>query len=170
MPFNIEIKARTHRQDAIRDWLSAHDAEYRGTDFQTDTYFYVDEGRLKLRQGNIENNLIFYLRNDQAGPKGSEVHLSKVGDGDAMLQVLSEALGVMQTVRKEREIYFIQNVKFHLDQLEGLGQFVEIEAIDLDGTIGEDRLRMQCDHYLDAFHIQEEDLLTGSYSDMVEDM
>ncbi len=167
MPFNIEIKARTTRQAAIRDWLLAQGADFRGTDLQKDTYFHCTNGRLKLRQGTIENNLIFYRRPDQEGPKGSEVNLANVSSGPEMELLLQQALGVWKVVEKSREIYFIENVKFHLDRLAGLGEFVEIEAIDADGSVGETRLRAQCDHYMEAFGIQPADLLSGSYSDMV---
>jgi adenylate cyclase class 2 len=81
--------------------------------------------------------------------------------------LLSEALGVWQVVKKAREIYFIDNVKFHLDRVEGLGEFVEIEAIDLDGSLGEAHLRNQCEHYLQLFQIKPEDLLAQSYSDLL---
>ncbi len=66
-----------------------------------------------------------------------------------------------------REIYFIENVKFHLDEVKGLGTFVEIEAIDSDGSIGKEKLLEQCNFYLQAFEIKDEDLLEKSYSDMV---
>ncbi|HPJ79511.1 MAG TPA: hypothetical protein PK489_12035, partial [Prolixibacteraceae bacterium] len=62
---NIEIKARTGRGEAIRKILLEAGAEFRGTDHQKDTYFRVSSGRLKLREGNIENQLIHYRRADQ---------------------------------------------------------------------------------------------------------
>ena len=68
---NIEIKARCADQQAIRDILRAQGADFRGTDYQTDTYFNVGYGRLKLREGNIENALVYYEREDKAGPEAS---------------------------------------------------------------------------------------------------
>lgn len=70
-------------------------------------------------------------------------------------------------VDKQREIFFLENVKFHLDQVVGLGTFVEIEAIDEYGSLGEAYLQKQCEHYLALFEIQPEELLTNSYSDML---
>lgn len=61
----------------------------------------------------------------------------------------------------------IDNVKFHIDQVAGLGGFVEIEAIDTQGTIGVKRLRAQCEHYINLFAINETDLVTCSYSDLL---
>lgn len=167
MPVNVEIKARTERTQFIREILTSRHAEYRGTDNQTDTYFHCAQGRLKLRQGNVEKNLIFYRRPDQAGPKTAEVSLYKPDNSGDLKQLLSQALGVWKQVVKQREIYFIDNVKFHLDHVEGLGNFVEIEAIDTDGSIPVDKLREQCNFYLNLFEIQAEDLLDRSYSDMV---
>jgi len=79
--------------------------------------------------------------------------------------ILSKSQGVLVVVDKQREILFIENVKFHLDIVQGLGSFVEIEAIDEDGTIGEAKLLEQCKAYLDLFGIQE--LIAYSYSDLV---
>lgn len=167
MHLNIEIKARCEQQDKIRTILQDRGADFRGTDHQIDTYFEVAQGRLKLRQGTIENNLIHYQRPDQAGPKASEVHLYKSTDSEALKALLAAALPTKIVVDKEREIYFIDNVKFHLDRVARLGTFVEIEAIDSDGSIGREKLMEQCDYYLALFGIREEDLLEQSYSDML---
>ena len=167
MHLNIEIKARCHNQDHIRQILLAKGADFRGTDHQIDTYFQVPNGRLKLRQGTIEQNLIHYLRPDQAGPKASEVHLYSPADDQALKALLSAALTTKVVVDKQREIYFIDNVKFHLDRVEQLGTFVEIEAIDEDGSVGRERLHEQCAHYLQLFEIQAKDLLNNSYSDLL---
>jgi adenylate cyclase class IV len=165
---NVEIKARSGRLAQIRAWLHGQQAEHRGTDHQVDTYFQVPTGRLKLRQGEIEQNLIFYQRPDQAGPKPSQVHLyHPEGPAEDLLALLSASLGVWQQVRKTRDIYFIDNVKFHLDEVEGLGTFVEIEAIDIQGDLGADYLRAQCDRYLEWLHIQPQDLVEQSYSDLL---
>ena len=163
----IEIKARCDDHTPIREALQAHHAEFRGTDHQRDTYFIVPEGRLKLREGRIENALIFYNRIDQKGPKKSNVLLAPVSDGPSLAAILGRACGIRVVVQKEREIYFIQNIKFHLDRVTGLGTFLEIEAIDENGDRPEDELMMQCRRFMDIFTIREEDLLTTSYSDML---
>lgn len=167
MHLNIEIKARCEHQGIIRELLQERNADFRGTDRQIDTYYQVANGRLKLRQGSIENNLIHYQRPDQAGPKASQVHLYHPGKSEELNALLKAALGVKVVVDKQREIYFLKNVKFHLDTVKELGTFVEIEAIDKDGTIGADRLYEQCQYYLELFRIQEKDLLQNSYSDML---
>ncbi|MGH2270418.1 class IV adenylate cyclase [Anaerohalosphaeraceae bacterium U12dextr] len=165
---NVEIKARCSEPESVRRVLRQHQARLAGIDTQIDTYFNVPEGRLKLRQGTIENALIYYRRPDQTGPKPSDVWLYPCPEGQAVKELLTAALGVRVEVVKRREIYFVENVKFHIDQVEGLGSFVEIEAIDSDLSIGTERLRAQCQRFMALFGIRTEDLLEGSYSDMLE--
>jgi predicted adenylyl cyclase CyaB len=164
---NIEIKARCADQERVRKLLEERNADFRGLDHQVDTYFNAPSGRLKLREGNIENTLIHYDRTDQEGPKQSNVTLYHLQPSPALKDILTKTLGVKVVVDKRREIYFINNVKFHLDRVEGLGTFVEIEAIDADGSIGTARLHEQCQYYIALFGIREQDLLSQSYSDML---
>ena len=164
---NIEIKARTSGHDKIREILKSSGAEYIGTDHQIDTYFNVGSGRLKLREGNIENSLIYYERENRTGPKNSSVILYKHNQDPGLKEILIKTLGVLAVVVKKREIYFIKNVKFHLDNVGGLGKFVEIEVIDNDESIGNEKLLEQCNFYIDLFNIKNEDRIAVSYSDMV---
>ncbi len=164
---NVEIKARSDNPEEIHELLTQQQAEFLGTDRQTDTYFKTTKGRMKLREGNIENALIHYYRNNQAGPKRSDISLYKTTGSAELKEVLTQALEVLAVVTKRRSIYFIENVKFHIDEVEELGDFVEIEAIDRDGSFGEEKLKEQCQYYLNLFKIQKEDLIEVSYSDMV---
>jgi len=164
---NVEIKARCGRAGEIRRLLIRRSAVCKGTDRQVDTYFQCPSGRLKLREGNIENSLIHYDRPDEAGPRQAVVTLYRAEPDPALKQALTEALGVLVVVRKTREIYFIDNVKFHVDEVEGLGAFVEIEAIDETGAIGAERLTQQCREYMELLGIRPEDLIGCSYSDML---
>ena len=164
---NVEIKARCEDPRHIRDYLLSNHAIFKGTDTQRDTYFNVPNGRMKLRQGKIENALIHYNRTDQAGPKSSVVTLYPVAESNLLRSLLEKALGIKVVVDKVREIYFIDNVKFHIDIVNKLGNFVEIEAISIDGKIPMDKLKDQCNHYVNAFGISEGDLLHNSYSDQM---
>jgi predicted adenylyl cyclase CyaB len=164
---NVEIKARSSSNGKIREILLSKHARFVGLDRQTDTYFNVSFGRLKLREGNIENHLIYYAREDKEGPKISNVTLYNAGPESSLRDILERSLGVLAVVKKEREIYFIDNVKFHLDRVKGLEDFVEIEAIDLDGSIGKDNLRDQCNYYISLFGINKENFISGSYSDLL---
>lgn len=164
---NIEIKARTRDVDYVRTYLNQHKAEYKGLDEQTDTYFNTPNGRLKLREGNIENNLIYYERADQAGPKSSHFHLVRVPDAAGLKEVLMKSIGVKVVVKKSREIYYIGNVKFHIDEVPGLGSFVEIEAGNVQADLTREQLQQQCDHYMSELRIESKDLIEISYSDML---
>lgn len=165
---NIEIKAKCFHPEKVEAFLLLNGARFAGLDHQKDTYFQVPSGRLKLRQGNIENSLIFYNRPDQEGPKQSDFSLSKISDGVATEAVLEKALGVKVVVDKYRKIFYIDNVKFHLDEVPGLGSFVEIEAGNLAVTYKTiEELKAQCDWYMLAFEIQASDLIHHSYSDMI---
>lgn len=167
MPVNVEIKARCAAPASVRRILRAAGAEFRGCDHQRDTYFFVPQGRLKLRQGVIENHLIFYRRPDARGPSRSEVFLYEPAQSELLHVLLCEALGVRVVVDKQREIYFVGNVKFHIDEVEGLGAFVEIEAIDSDGTIGLERLHEQCRSWMARLAIDPADLVDRSYSELL---
>jgi len=167
---NVEIKARCSvpHQEAIRFILLKHPQVIRNVlQHQVDTYFNVPNGRLKVRESPLENYLIRYDRADQGGPKVSKYDLVPCQAIERLKAALTKALGVKAIVDKSREIYFIDNMKFHLDSIRGLGTFVEIEARDEAETIGEARLREQCQHWMVEFAIAEDDLLSYSYSDMI---
>ena len=164
---NIEIKARSQNHDEIRGILKSINSEFRGLDHQIDTYFNVPFGRLKLREGNIENSLIHYSRENQEGPKQSNVSLYQLTPNSPLKELLTKSLGISVVVDKRREIYFIDNVKFHLDSVKDLGTFVEIEAIDKFPSLGRERLLEQCSFYQDLFQISSQDLISVSYSDLL---
>ena len=164
---NVEIKATCKNLERIRQILLERDAKFIGLDHQVDTYFRSSSGRLKLREGNIENNLIWYQRPDQAGPKTSHCVLYKTEKDSALKAILHDAMGVMVVVDKEREIYFIDNIKIHLDQVKGLGTFLEIEAQSEEGDKSEELLNRQCVQLMDELGIRNEDLVNESYSDLL---
>jgi predicted adenylyl cyclase CyaB len=163
----IEIKAKCTDHEKIRSILKSHNADFRGTDHQIDTHFKVNQGRLKLREGNIERFLVFYEREDKEGPKQSDVILFKTEPNSSLKETLLKSLGAFVVVDKQREIYFIENVKFHVDTVKNLGTFMEIEAIDTDGAHGKERLLEQCQNYLYLFDIPKENLISVSYSDLL---
>jgi len=164
---NIEIKAKSVNLNIVRDILKSNNAVFIGIDHQIDTYFNVNNGRLKLRGGKIENHLIHYKREDNKAPKQSEVTLFESCPESSLKEILTAALGVLTIVDKKREIFFIDNVKFHIDTVKDLGTFVEIEAIDSDGAIGGEKLLAQCRFFIDLLAISENDLIADSYSDLL---
>ena len=164
---NVELKAKSTNHDVLREVLRVNGAVSHGIDHQVDTYFRVNHGRLKLREGNIENNLIHYVRTDIAGPKSSHIILYKSDPDSSLKALLTAANGVLVVVDKQREILYIDHVKFHIDTVKDLGQFVEIEAIDTSGSIGRAKLEEQCNYYRDLLGIRDVDLVSESYSDLI---
>lgn len=164
---NIEFKAKCRDLAAAEENFKALNPRFIGTDRQRDTYFQVAQGRLKLREGNIENALIYYERENSGGSKQSNVLLYRHEPSAELKEILTKVHGIKAVVEKTRRIYFIENVKFHFDTLEGLGSFIEVEAIDIDGSIGKEKLQQQCDSYAAYFNITPEDFVAVSYSDMI---
>lgn len=167
MPLNIEFKAKSNNTEAAEKTLLQHNPTFIGEDHQVDTYFNVPNGRMKLREGNIENALIHYERENTAGSKSSQVLLYQHQPSEDLKAVLSKALGIKAVVDKKRKIYFIDNVKFHFDTVKELGTFIEVEAIDKDGSISKETLQQQCNHYAALLNVQAADYLSVSYSDMI---
>ena len=167
MSLSLEIKARCSDSGRIREILLARGAHFRGLDRQVDTYFRVPCGRLKLREGNIENALIYYKRDNQKNSKECDSILFPCTKKTPLKKILTETLGVLAVVDKKREIYFIKNAKFHIDRVKKLGSFVEIEVFDRKGTTGVAKLRKQCEFYQKLLGIRAKDLVADSYSDQV---
>jgi len=164
---SFEIKARSSDPVFLRAILKAHKARFKGLDHQIDTYFRVPSGRLKLREGNIENALIFYKRGDQKKSKRCDSVLFPCGKKTPLKKILTQALGVLTVVDKKREIYFLKNAKFHIDRVKKLGNFVEAEVFDPKGSLGAAKLRSQCEFYQKLLRIRAKDLVADSYSDQL---
>lgn len=164
---NIEFKAKVNNIDLLEAKLQSLKPKFIGLDHQIDTYFKVATNRLKLREGNIENALIYYSRENTAASKQSDVLLYKHAANATLKEILIQTLGIKAIVDKQRKIYFIENVKFHFDTVNNLGNFIEVEAIDEDGSIGKEKLQQQCDYYFSFFDLKQEQLQQYSYSDMI---
>lgn len=175
---NIEIKARCKDISVVIDYLDK-DPNYDnvGIDHQIDTYFNTISGsKLKLRQGNIENALVCYKRDNQFGPKQSNISLyhfplnaSLSIATEDVKDILKNSNGILVVVDKIRRIYWNSKcaVKVHVDEVKDLGNFVEVEVMDFTGT-SRDRLEMieTCDFYIDQFNL-EDGLISNSYSDLL---
>lgn len=164
---NFEFKASVTNPDELEQKLQQLNPDFIGEDHQVDTYFNVPVGRLKLREGNIENALIHYERINDAAAKQSNIILYEHKPSQALKEILIKTLGVKIVVDKLRRIYFIGNVKFHFDTVQGLGRFIEVEAIDRTGEISIDKLKEQCSLYANLFELQQDNYIANSYSDML---
>jgi len=144
-------------------------ASYQGLDHQIDTYFKVDSGRLKLREGQIENTLIRYHRPEDTTIKQSSVLFQTLPSEtvSGIKTILMDSNGIWKIVDKQRGIYFIDNVKFHIDKVQGLGEFIEIEAIDIDNRRTSSELKQQCAAFVKLLDLDTNSFIDKSYSDLV---
>ena len=169
MPVNIEIKARARDFADLRRRAEALSDTPVQVIPQEDTFFLIARGRLKLRQlAPDHGQLVFYERPDQDGPKRSNYHIFETRDPDGLKAILRLALGVRGVVRKTRYLYLVGQTRIHLDEVEGLGEFMELEVVlrpeqsDAEGQgIAED--------LMSQLGVGEEDLLEGAYMDLLEE-
>jgi adenylate cyclase class IV len=162
---NIEIKARVTDAAALLEAARALPARDCGVMRQVDTYFVVPRGRLKLREIDDERaELIFYERPDLGAARRSDYWIAPIGEAGPLLAALAAALGVRARVEKRRRLLLYLHTRIHLDEVVGLGEFVELETV-MDG-LSEDEGRVECASVMRALGIRPEELLEGSYMDM----
>ena len=163
---NIEIKAHYPDVERAAENLNALGAGLAGTFYQKDTYFNLDQGRLKLRELSLdEGHLIFYQREDLAGPKRSDYEIAKTEDTEGQGNNVSGIHGVWVEVEKTRQVWLWENVRIHLDDVKGIGPFVELEAVTEEKGIEESHHRVEA--LMRALEITSDQLVKGSYGDIV---
>jgi adenylate cyclase class 2 len=164
---NLERKTPCPDLDAARHALTRLGARCEGLQRQRDTFFPVPNGRLKLRE--IEGQqavLIWYDRPDEVGLRTSRYYLVPVPDPGVMRAALSAGLGVRGEVVKAREVWHWHNVRIHLDEVEGLGRFVEFEAV-LSDADGEAVSRERLNELGGAMGLREGEDVGGAYADLL---
>jgi adenylate cyclase class IV len=165
---NIEVKARLADIDIARRVAAAIATERLDGQHQIDTYFHCHHGRLKLRQiDGLRDELVWYDRPDAEGPKPSDYQLVPLAHPETLKAALSAALGVCAVIEKRREIFLYHGVRIHLDDVIGLGQFIEFEAV-LGADVDEATGRALVDSLMYHFSIKASDLLANSYGEMVQ--
>lgn len=167
---NIEIKARVSDLPRCRARVASLAPTPPEVLAQTDTFFAVPRGRLKLRQfSDGSGELIFYERPDGAGPKGSLYSRCACPEPQAVSAVLAHALGVRGVVEKRREVFMIGRSRIHLDEVRGLGTFLEIEVVlgEREGDAEGERVAREL---LAAFGVPASDLVGRAYLDLLEDL
>lgn len=167
---NIEIKARYNDHDKARKIANQLNAKFLWRDVQVDTYFVTSAGKLKLRESTHNGNeLIPYMKDTSLGPKKSDYLCIPISDVDRIRRLFTDLLGVRVLVKKTREVYLLDNVRIHLDEVEGLGKFLEFEAVfDVD-TYSEIKTQTHRVRELMAvFGIMNDSLEEGSYPELVQ--
>jgi predicted adenylyl cyclase CyaB len=169
MPVNIEIKARVRDLAGLRRRAEALSNTPVQVIPQEDTFFDTPHGRLKLRQLSPSlGQLIYYERNDTAGPKRSHYLIAETPDPAALKAVLSAGLGVRGVVRKQRSLYLIGQTRLHVDEVDGLGQFLELEVV-LRPEQAEAEGQVIAADLMTKLGVAESDLLEGAYMDLLEE-
>ena len=166
MPQNIEIKARVRDPERFRQ-QARQLADHHEILVQNDTFFNTPQGRLKVRVfAGGRGELIYYERDDAAGPKPSAYWIFKTSEPKSLLDTLSHALGVCGAVCKKRELYLYGQTRIHLDDVQGLGIFAELEVMRQKGqslqqatAIAQDLMR--------RLGIDTADLVEGAYIDLM---
>ena len=168
MPTNIEIKARVHDMAGLRARAEAISDTPVQVIPQEDTFFHTPKGRLKLRQLQPDMaQLVYYERPDQDGPKRSNYHIFATSDPLGLKTSLSLALGIRGVVRKTRYLYLAGQTRIHLDDVEGLGQFMELEVVLREGQSDADGQAIAED-LMARLGVRPADLLQGAYMDLLE--
>jgi adenylate cyclase class IV len=167
MPTNVEIKARVCDRHGMGERAASLSGGPPTVLRQEDTFFHVPAGRLKLRKlGPDRGELIFYHRADQPGPKFSDYSISITSEPANLRDVLGTALGVLGVLRKERWLYLVGQTRIHLDRVEGLGDFVELEVVLRWGQSEEQGKAIAAD-LMRRLEIVSEDLIAGAYLDLL---
>ena len=165
MPTNLELKAVVESPRRI-DAILEKNTRRQGLLIQTDTYFVVKRGRLKIREfraGGAE--LIYYERREGNGSRWSNYEVIPLTDGAQLKKILSTLFRIKVVVKKRRRLYLYKNARIHMDKVEGLGRFIEFEVIVNSGKRQAQRVYNELRELLG---IQDRSLIECSYADLKE--
>jgi predicted adenylyl cyclase CyaB len=166
---NVEIKAAVKDFVRVTAALTALSAGAPARPTQEDTFFRTPRGRLKLRKlGPASGELIYYQRPDVAGPKPSAYALVKTVEPDQLRDVLAAAYGIVGVVRKHRTVRLVGRTRVHLDDVEGLGRFVELEVVLGEAEPVEPGVT-EAHHLMATLGIQPDQLVSRAYIDLLLD-
>jgi adenylate cyclase, class 2 len=164
---NIEIKARLRDRSRVERELAGLAARDLGVESQVDIFYTSRRGRLKLRASSRDGAaLILYERSDTAALRHSDYDVVRVADAAAMRRLLDEACGRTGEVRKQRHLFLIDNVRVHLDAVEELGDFLELEAV-VDAAHPESACQAHAAEILARFGITPGDHVAVAYVDLL---
>lgn len=166
MPRNVEIKARITSVAALVPRAAAIADQGPTLIAQDDTFFLCDAGRLKLRAfSDGSGELIFYRRADEQGPKESYYLLSRTADAASLRDLMTQAYGQRGRVVKQRTLFLAQRTRIHLDVVEGLGDFLELEVVLEDHEAVADGIQV-ADVILAQLGVERSQLVEGAYLDL----
>ena len=167
MARNIEIKAWVTDPAALRARAAALADEGPVEIAQDDTFFKCPAGRLKLRAfSNSHGELIFYRRCDQQGPKESFYIRTPTAEPDTLREALTLAYGEVGRVRKQRTLFLVGRTRIHLDEVEHLGHFMELEVVLREGESAEGGVR-EADELMKGLGVERSQLIDRAYVDLL---
>jgi adenylate cyclase, class 2 len=157
------LKAKISSCKEVEKKLTQLNSRFLGVDFQTDTYFQVERGKLKLREGTIENLITHYERTRQGEAEKTVVYRYDVNPTPDEIEKLKSTHQQIGVIEKERKIYFIDHIKVHLDKLPNGEEFVELEAIDTQNRFSDEELKRHCLDIKEKLEIPEKDIIQTGY-------
>jgi len=167
MARNVEIKARIESVESLLPRVQAIADSGPTEILQDDTFFHCPSGRLKLRAfSKMSGELIFYRRPDSAGPKESFYVISPTASPDTLREALSLAYGQAGRVRKHRTLFMVGRTRIHLDRVDALGDFLELEVVLTEGESTETGMGI-ADELLARLGISSNQLIEGAYVDLL---
>jgi adenylate cyclase class 2 len=163
MPTNLELKVRLDDPRKVSEKIKSINAEYKGELNQVDVYYRYKKGLLKLRTENGRQTLIKYNRNEKTGNRWSDYELISLENNDAR-EYLDDILDTETVVEKTRLLYLFDNTRIHLDAVKGLGSFLELETLVLNGKEDAEK---RFNHIIKILELNPEDEIRKSYSDLM---
>ncbi|MBD3223889.1 MAG: CYTH domain-containing protein [Caldithrix sp.] len=167
MSANLEIKARVDSLKSVEHTLQSLPVIFKGVDQQIDTFFLTTGGRLKLRESQIYGTILIpYLRPDQKEAAHAEYQLIPIEDAVTTKRLFSNILGKLTVVEKVRRIYLYENVRIHLDKVNRLGAFIELEGV-YDGKVTEEQNMAKIQYLMQILQIRKNQLVEKAYIDLL---
>lgn len=165
---NLEVKVHVPDLEQIKEKALQLGASGTALLRQTDTYFLIGKRRLKLRNENGKTCLIFYVRPDTTESKFSNYHIVYISKHCSIVtrKILSYIFGLKIVVRKERMLCLYKHTRIHLDKVEGLGNFVELETV-FEGGLPEKTLKAEHESILHSLGLHDLEKVKDSYSDLM---
>lgn len=164
---NIEIKAKVSDYFNFRD-IAESISDNQESFYHTDTYFFCDDGRLKLRiNSNGSSELIFYRRENSIKPKVSQYWRRPIKESEVVLKSLERSHGIRGTIKKKRMVFFVGQTRIHLDEVENLGLFTELEVV-LEPYQNSEYGIQTSQKLMSLLKIHQYDLISKSYIDLYE--
>ncbi len=163
MPVNLELKIRIENPSSIKEKVHALKADYKGELNQVDVYYRYKKGLLKLRIENGSQTLIKYNRNEKSGSRWSDYNLISLEKNDAR-EYLNDILETETVVEKKRQLYLFDNTRIHLDEVKGLGTFLELETLVINGK---DDAESRFSYIIQVLELNTKNEIRKSYRDLM---